>query len=295
MITMKVDGTKVEVVLTNDYESQSIELQNVEFQDQKELIESEYVDKFLGGLVQIETDIKAIWRAIQEGFKLAVYEGSGGKTQFDKIALKGKAKIDSLDFTMKYINPGLVMPGEPISGSLVRDQSSFILTIVTKFFQKSFILGILTDGYLQSEASRMGVKALTHLDSMYYLNENPSDEGIERNFIFANYKTEMKDALTRYLGPDFIVEVKESGAVVKSGGKPVANITVKDETVKNFSCTVMRCKIEVLDNEVYSLVIPSSSIFGMEALVDKFLMEVMDNLKHAVNKVDVNEQVQIFE
>ena len=294
-ITMNVEGTKIEIVLTNDYENQSIELENVEFDDQKELIESQYVDKFISGLNQIETDIKSIWGSIQQGFTAAVYEGFFGKTQFDKITPKGKPKGDSLEFTMAYLNPGLVMPGEPISGFLSRDSNNFILTIVTKFFQKSFELGILTDGYLQSEARRMGVKTLSHLDSMYYLNENPSDEGIERNFIFDDYKTEMKDTLANYLGSNFIIEVKEAGAVVKFGGKPVATISIKEEVVGSFVCNVMKCKVEVLNNEVYSLVLPSSSIFGMEALADKFLIEIMDNLKHALNQVDENEQVKIFE
>jgi hypothetical protein len=294
-VTIAVDGIKVEVSLVNDYENQSIELQNVEFDDQKELIETEYVDKFVNGLGQIETDIKQIWAALQQGFEAANYEGSFGQTSFDKVLLNGSPQIDSLEFTMAYLNPGLVMPGEPISGYLNRDSSNFVLTIVTKFFQKSFDIGILTDGYLQSEARRMGVKTLSHLDSMYYLTENPSDDGIGRHFIFADYKSEMKNTLTTYLGGNFIVEVKDTGAVVKYGGKPVATISSHEETAGSMIFNILKCKIEVLENEEYAVVLPGSSIFGMEALADKFLIELMDDLKHALNEVDDNEQVQIFE
>ena len=299
-ITMAVSGTKMIVTLTNEYESQSIELENVEFEDQKELIENEYVNSFLGHTEQVETEINSIFAAIEQGLLASSFNGSFGETGFSKLtkkAAKGKKKgaADNIEFSMDYLNKTLTMAGDPILGELKKVKNKYLLIFSTKFFQKTFELGILTKGYLSSESVKMGTRVLSHLDSMYYLNENPNEESISRSFLFDEYSSHMKDISSQFLGPDFSVEVKDKTLSISFDGKPVANIVVKESMLNDMAFIVFKGKIDVLSSEHVSLVLPNQAIFAMEALADKYVMDMMDRVKHAVNKAGANETVLIFE
>lgn len=294
-ISMEVSGTKVLVTLLNDYENQSIELENVEFEDQRDLINAEYVEPFLTDMDQIFTDIGQIYASIEKGILGVEYEGSFGKTAFNKAKIDGKAGKDNLKFNLSYLNEGLVMPGEPVTGILARDKGKFVLTMVSKFFQKSFELGILTEGYLESEAAKVGYKILAHLDSMYYLNENPSDQAVEHLFTFADYKKPMEDLIKDKLGKEFDVKTSDSGAVVSLGKTKVLTIKASEQVVGFMAFTVLKSKVEVLAGEESSVVIPGSSIFAMDGLANKYLLEVLDSVMAAVDKVDAGDPVSIFE
>ena len=59
-VTIEVTGSEINVSLVNEYESQELKLENIEFEDEKELIETNYVDKFIGHLQQVKSNLNEI-------------------------------------------------------------------------------------------------------------------------------------------------------------------------------------------------------------------------------------------
>ena len=60
-VTIEVTGSEINVSLVNEYESQELKLENIEFEDEKELIETNYVDKFIGHLQQVKSNLNEIF------------------------------------------------------------------------------------------------------------------------------------------------------------------------------------------------------------------------------------------
>ena len=295
LITIEVSGTQVNVSLVNEYETQQFELENIEFEDEKELIEKEYVDKFIGHLTQVTSKLDDIFKGVQAGLTASKFEGFFGETSFSEIALGKSKDKDSIVFEMTYLNPKLLMDNDKIMGEISRVGESHALRIVTKFFQKTFELAVVTQGYLASESKKLGDGILGHLDSMYYLNENPEGESAQRDFMFSMYKDHLEELLTKNKAETFSVEVGEEEVTISSEDGPALTAKVESKELNGLYFTVIKATLLIAGNQEYHLVLPGESIYTLNALVDKFFLELLDYTKHAANKFNQDEAVKVFE
>jgi hypothetical protein len=292
-VTIQASGTQINVNLVNKYESQELQLENIEFEDEKELIEKNYVDKFIGHVSQVQSNLESIFKSVQNGLASASFKGLFGETSFNQIKPAKSKNKDSFLFELHYMNERLVMANDPIYGEINRVGADHTLRIVTKFFQKTFELAVVTDSYLTTEAKKLGDRVLSHLDSMYFLNEDPNDVDMEKYFSFdEEYKKHLKALLEDYLGKGFTVDEE---ITVKFGENVVAT-TSQDMTDGNgLMFTVIKANLQILSDQEFSLVLPDSSIYNVGALVDKFFLELMDYVKHSTKKLNEEDSVGVFE
>ena len=293
-VTIEVTGSEINVSLVNEYESQELKLENIEFEDEKELIETNYVDKFIGHLQQVKSDLNEILKGVEAGLTESRFTGFFGETSFTDIKSSKSKSDDSLVFEMTYLNPKLLMDNDKIMGEINHNGNSHTLRIVTKFFQKTFELAVITDGYLNSESKKLGDKVLAHLDSMYYLNENPEGDSAERNFMFGDYIEHLEELLKENLGEEFQIEVSDEEVTISNDEGPVFTAKVEENELNNSYFTVITANILIAGNQEYHIVIPDNSIYTLDAMVDKFFLELIDYTKHASNKFNPDEAVTVF-
>ena len=321
-ITIHVAGSEVTAVLKNSYETQDMKLENIDFKTQKDFITENYVGKFKAHLSEIIETIPNIFASVQKGLadskdgddmfgpvkevsdrrreRLLAKTKKKAKSK-GKAKAKGKAKGGAGDqkpmyFEMEYVNKNLKMGSDPILGEIALADGKYQITIITKFFQKTYQLAVNTEGYVTKEATNLGNKALAQLSSMYSLNEGDGDEGdIERKLEFETYVEGLDGRLTKVLGDGFDVDVDEAKVSIKHDGKEVADVAFSDVYVSDMVFRKIVCTVEALGGDTFNLVLPYSSIYNLKAVVDKFLMEIMDHVKHACNATNPDEAVPVFE
>lgn len=208
-------GSAFNIYLQNEYETQEMTLENIDFKDQQAMIEEEYINHFLNHVKEIKGNQEDIFAALSAGFENLSYKGSLGESSLVNVALvtsrlrerilaanknkkpKNSAKkekkpakkkkkessgsggsSDSLVFQMDFTNESLNETGgkDVIYGEISKEEEGWVIRILTKFFEKVFDLKITTDNFLTGEAKNFGVEILRHLDSMYYLNEYQPQE-----------------------------------------------------------------------------------------------------------------------
>jgi hypothetical protein len=295
MITIKGESNQVQVSMINEYESHSLEFKDVEFEEQKEMITQNYVSSFLGDTNQIIVDIKTVFGAVESGLAGSKYEGVTGESSFTQVNGPSKIKGAAVPFTLTYTNSRVFMKSEPVTGSLKSDKGKFILTITTKFFEKSFELTVLTETFMITQSRKVGIRVLEHLDAMYYLNDNPEHEDIQRSFTFSNYHKQGADLLTHHFNNgDLKVSSDDKSLKVLYKGNPGMTVDVSTPNLNGLMFTIVKCKIENLSGDPYTLVLPGSSIFEMGGLIDKFLLEMGDKLRLSLSVIEEAQMVNIF-
>lgn len=292
-IEISTDGNTVLVSLTNEYESHLLEFEDVDFTQQEDMINATYLSQFLRDSDQILGNINQVYEKIEAGLVNEEYPVAGGESMFvePKVLEKSAAFVE---FSLKYKNPNVKFGSDPVMGTLKKGKNEYTLSILSKYFQKTFQLGIFTQSFMYTESMKIAFRVLSHLDSMYYLNENPSEDNVDRSYSFESNKDHLKNVLLTHLGDEFEVSVDEKSAKIEFDGKEVAVIEASQPRIEGGMYTVIKCKLKPVKGNPYTLVLPGRSIFEVQGLVDRFAIEMVGVLTHVMGVIPEREIPTIF-
>ena len=289
-------GSLVNVALKSDYETHNLEFENVDFEDEKAMVESKYVGPFIEHLNQIKTKTIDIFEAVQKGLLAATFTGGEDETRFDNVIVEGKPTDALIVFQIGYVNSGIRDGADPIYGELLKDGKHFKLTIITKFFQKSFQISVFTDHYLVKEAQRLANQVLSHLYSMYLLNEGPERDEAFKYFDAGEFMDDKLEGIWQSeLNEQFTVAASSDGSTISFSGGEIASCSYDEPNIDD-RIYFMRviCELGALGGQVRNLVLPGESIYTVGAVADRFFREIARTVKHAVGGFNEDEYVSAF-
>jgi hypothetical protein len=330
-VILTFETSSIDILMKNEYETQEMSLENVNFEDHQEMLENEYVNRFLNHVEQIEGDPNKIFEQFKEAISGLSYSGSFGQSSFTDVELtsgrlrerilakkgkkpqkagkqknKNKSKkpkkeeVKALTFSITYQNDKLSSTSsDPVYGELDKEGEEYIIKLYSKFFEKDFILKVTTDNYIQGETKKIGKEVLRHLDSMYYLNQGPDQELLQRSLAVHSYGEHLKQTIEGSIEnssvtvPALTAEDKSATIEIKIGEEPAADITLEipDDLPTTF---VLKCKLHKNNAEEEGMAIPSLSIYSMEGILDAFVLNRLKRLEKLANGSNPEESVRVF-
>ena len=288
-------GSVTTVSLKSNYEKHTLEFTNVVFEDEREMIEKLYVGPFIQHLNEVQSETPDVYKSVTEGIMQAKYNGLDSEMSFSALKEVGKATKDQAAFSLEVLFETVKHKIDPVYCELVKDKSGgFLLSVITKFFQKSFHLSVLTKHYLREESRRLGNEVLTHLSSMYLLNEQGEREFALQDFDAAEY---MDSHLGTVWGEELAEPMSFADGAIKYNEEVMAECRSIDDDM-SIEDTIyfvgFICELPGLGGEERKLILPASSIYTVRALANGFFTEIARMAKHAVGGLRVDEYVAAF-
>ena len=317
VIEITVSGTLVNISMNNKYEGQNLSLENVDFADQKDIIQNDYVEPFLNHVVEIKGSPQEIFDDVSKALDGLSFVGSFGTGKLENMKVIGAAappkkksnskqkskapkkadkKKDSgpLVFNVEYRNESMKEEMDPIYGEITPGTGGYNLTLVSKFFQKTFELKVTTDNYLEGEAKNLGTQVLIHLDAMFLLNQDSETNELKKEFSPEKYI----EKAAKYINDSISgVEAKVEGENIKCnlGDKLLATVTIKTESTESYLMfTVIKIKMDALGGEEIGMSFPQSSVYTLDAIANFFIGEKIRRAKKVLSGSNSEESVAVF-
>lgn len=293
-IVIEESETQFNVTLQNKYETQTLELENIDFATEQKMIQENYIDKFMGHVAQIQGKLPDMFESVKAGLEEARFSGMYGETKFIGVAPDKSSTEEELVFSMEYDNPAFPFAKDQIIGELLQSDEGYYLNIITKFFQKSFQLAVTTDGYLQGEARKLAEKSLAHLESLYYLNEDRDQQAETTSFEYAAHMGDLEKVIKANLGQGMSVTMNDNGFSISIESGVAAQGEFGMEMAGGIGFNVLKVTAEVLNGQVYTLVFPNKAIYNLNGLVDKFVSELVETIKYSMTKMNPDDSLKVF-
>lgn len=288
-------GSVVTVSMRSNYEKHTLEFTNVVFEDEREMIEKQYVGPFISHLEEVRAKTPDVYNDVREGLMQSSYSGLESEMKFSNLKEEGNPSEAQAVFSLEVLLEDLVFKIDPVYCELVKEKNGgFMLTIVSKFFQKSFQLSVLTGHYLREESRRLGNEVLSQLSAMYLLNEQTNREFALQDFDAEEY---MDTHLEMIWKTELTEPMSFEGGTIKHEDEVMAECRVNEDDLNiedEIYFTEFICELPGLKGETRNLVLPASSIYTVRALANRFFVEIARMVKHAVGGLRADEYVAAF-